>query len=150
MSCILEYFRITNHNVTFACVYISIPFSNQVTIYTAKVIWYLTQLLKYNSYWYIPFANWGWVIVSFYTQQFYCRLQNASHMTLSYHLHCFWRDFEKWVMVWYILFKILQMLLFTRCFPKTLTFRSWKKTTQKWIHLKPLIIFKNVSFCCEK
>lgn len=69
-SCAIRVFL--NHDVTAAlllCVCIYIPLSNQeMTIYAAKVIWYLRQLLKYNSYWYIPFVNQCWVIVSFYTQ----------------------------------------------------------------------------------
>lgn len=69
-SCAIRVFL--NHDVTAAlllCVCIYMSLSNQeMTIYAAKVIWYLRQLLKYNSYRYIPFVIQCWIIVSFYTQ----------------------------------------------------------------------------------
>lgn len=66
-SCAIRVFL--NHDVTAAlllCVCISISLSNQeMTIYAAKVIWCLRQLLKYTSYWYIPFVIQCRIIVSF-------------------------------------------------------------------------------------
>lgn len=49
------------------CIYMSLS-NQEMTIYAAKVIWYLRQLLKYNSYRYNPFVIQCWIIVSFYTQ----------------------------------------------------------------------------------
>lgn len=59
-----------NHDVTAAslsCIYICLS-NQEMTVCTAQVIWYLRQLLEYNSYWYISFVIQCWIIASFYTQ----------------------------------------------------------------------------------